>query len=277
MAAAGSTVYSFTITGVIGSGTIGVGGYTVSATLVDRYTTAPEALADLPSKKIWFDLHSSGEGVAIGKVAGTASLFDVGIPSTFQKAATFAAGVTFAGVTFGTPVPAAPPMLGFGGVRLTCHIDATKMGTTTTNYVSYYDVAVNTPALFTPWKISGQTYYNGVQVLVAGWYIFNGRATFGGVTAVGHGRLNIVAMDASNAALLTAALTGSANSLPSAILDAAIDAYSATSDYETGASLMCKATKVFYLPANAIVATYLNAQTANLTRDDGFFELCRVG
>ncbi len=85
MAAAGATAYSFTITGVIGSGTIGSGGYVVSVSLADRYTAAPEVLAELPSKKILFDLHSSGEGVAIGKVASTASLFDVGIQSNFDK------------------------------------------------------------------------------------------------------------------------------------------------------------------------------------------------
>ena len=84
MASAGATAYSFTITGVIGSGAIGSGGYVVSVSLTDKYTAAPEVLAELPSKKILFDLHFSGEGVAIGKVATTASLFDVGLDSRFD-------------------------------------------------------------------------------------------------------------------------------------------------------------------------------------------------
>ena len=84
MAAAGATVYSFTITGVIGSGAIGSGGYTVSVTLTDKYTTAPEALAELPSRKILFDLHSSGEGVAIGGVASAAGWFDSYLPARFR-------------------------------------------------------------------------------------------------------------------------------------------------------------------------------------------------
>ncbi|MGJ4851305.1 DUF859 family phage minor structural protein [Bacillota bacterium Meth-B3] len=87
MASAGATVYSFMITGVIGSGAIGSGSYVVSVTLADRYATAPEVLAELPGKKIYFDLHSSGEGMAIGKVASTASLFDVGLKSNYDQAA----------------------------------------------------------------------------------------------------------------------------------------------------------------------------------------------
>ena len=88
MASAGATVYSFTITGVIGSNAIGAGGYVVSVSLTDRYTSAPEVLAELPSKKILFDLHFSGEGMAVGKVADTASLFDVGLDSRFDGAVT---------------------------------------------------------------------------------------------------------------------------------------------------------------------------------------------
>ena len=262
------TSYSTTVTGVIGAGAIGSSGYVAAVGLTDRYSNGSALVeASLAPSKLWFDLHSSGEGMAIGKPSTEASKFDSGLPAIFRK-----------DVTFETLSPAAPPMLGFGGVQLAAHIDSTKMATVTTHYICYYDVVANTPTLFAPWKISGQTYYNGVQVLVAGWYLFNGRAAFGGVTAIGHGRFSVVAMDASNAALLTSTLTGSANSLPSAILAAAIDAYSATSDYETSASLMCKASKVLYLPANAIVVAYLNAQTANLTRgDEGFFELCRVG
>jgi len=76
-------VYSFSLTGVLGGGAIGSGSYVMSATLADRYTTS-SAEAELASRKIYFDLHSSGEGVAIGKVADTASLFDVGLASRFD-------------------------------------------------------------------------------------------------------------------------------------------------------------------------------------------------
>jgi len=81
-------VYSFSLTGVLGGGFIGSGSYVVSATLADRYTTS-SAEADLASRKIYFDLHSSGEGVAIGKVADTASLFDVGLDSRFDGVVSF--------------------------------------------------------------------------------------------------------------------------------------------------------------------------------------------
>lgn len=84
MAAAGATVYSFTITGVIGGGTIGTGRYVAAVSLADRYTTTGDVLAELASKKIYFDLHSSGEGVAVGKAADVAGLFDVGLDSRFD-------------------------------------------------------------------------------------------------------------------------------------------------------------------------------------------------
>jgi len=71
---------------------------TATGALTDKYTTAPEALADLSSKKIYFDLHSSGEGVAIGRAAVTASLFDVGLESKFRAAATFDGAASFGGV-----------------------------------------------------------------------------------------------------------------------------------------------------------------------------------
>jgi len=87
-------VFSFTLTGVLGSGDIGSGGYVVSASLTDRYTTATDE-AELASRTIWFDLHGSGEGVAIGKVAETAGLFDVGLPSRFRIAAQFDVAPTF--------------------------------------------------------------------------------------------------------------------------------------------------------------------------------------
>ena len=105
MASAGATAYSFTITGLIAGGTIGSGGYVVSVTLADRYSTAPEVLAELSSKKIYFDLHFSGEGLAIGKVADTASLFDVGIASRFRAEADFDSSVNVDGpATFGGAV-----------------------------------------------------------------------------------------------------------------------------------------------------------------------------
>ena len=78
------TVFSFTLTGVLGGGAIGAGSYVVSASLTDRYNTTTDD-AELASRTIWFDLHGSGEGVAVGKVASTASLFDVGIKANFDQ------------------------------------------------------------------------------------------------------------------------------------------------------------------------------------------------
>ena len=89
------TSYSMTVSGVIGAGTIGSSGYVVSVTLADKYSN-PTFEASLASSKIWFDLHSSGEGMAIGKVADTASQFDVGIASRFFDATRFDIAPTFA-------------------------------------------------------------------------------------------------------------------------------------------------------------------------------------
>lgn len=83
MAALGATAYSFTLTGVLGDGAIGSGSYVIAATLTDLYTST-SGEAELASRTIYFDLHSSGEGLAIGKVAETASLFDVGLDSRFD-------------------------------------------------------------------------------------------------------------------------------------------------------------------------------------------------
>ncbi len=80
--------YSATVTGVIGAGAITSAGYVVAASLTDKYSTTTVEV-DLASSKIWFDLHSSGEGMAIGKPAETPSLFDVGLASQFRGAAQF--------------------------------------------------------------------------------------------------------------------------------------------------------------------------------------------
>ena len=80
------SAYSATVSGVIGVGAITAAGYTVLVTLTDKYNNIPVE-ASLASSKIWFDLHSSGEGMAIGKAASTASLFDVGIKSNFDQMA----------------------------------------------------------------------------------------------------------------------------------------------------------------------------------------------
>ena len=92
-AAALSTIsaYSTTVSGVIGAGGITSSGYMVLVTLTDRYNSTLVEAA-LASSKLWFDLHSSGEGMAIGKAAGTASLFDVGLSSNFDKQARLSQG-----------------------------------------------------------------------------------------------------------------------------------------------------------------------------------------
>jgi hypothetical protein len=89
------SAYSATVSGVIGAGTIGSAGYVVAASLQDKYSTTTVE-AELASSKIWFDLHSSGEGMAIGKPAETPSLFDVGLASKFCGAAQFDVAPTIA-------------------------------------------------------------------------------------------------------------------------------------------------------------------------------------
>jgi len=86
------SAYSATVQGVIGAGAISAAAYMVAVTLQDRYTPVTVE-ASLPSSKIWFDLHFSGEGMAIGKAATEASLFDVGIAANFDKPAHFMGGV----------------------------------------------------------------------------------------------------------------------------------------------------------------------------------------
>ena len=159
--------YSATVTGVIGAGAITSAGYVVSASLTDKYSTTTVEV-DLSSSKIWFDLHSSGEGMAIGKPADTASLFDVGIPSRFGGAVSFEdapmftdpvavrvnLGATLANlgvrvgtyeltrstwaadtnytytVTFDTPLPAAPSVVLLGWPRTATSLDSYSLGST---------------------------------------------------------------------------------------------------------------------------------------------------
>ena len=89
------SVYNFTLTGLLGQtedpdeGSIGSGGYVVSSTLADRFGNSVNGEAELASRTIWFDLHGSGEGVAIGKPATDPSKFDVGIASRFRGAVDF--------------------------------------------------------------------------------------------------------------------------------------------------------------------------------------------
>ena len=159
--------YSATVTGVIGAGAITSAAYVVSASLTDKYSTTTVEV-DLASSKIWFDLHSSGEGMAIGKPADTASLFDVGIASQFDKAVNFDVAPTFSdqagtrinlgatlvnlgvrvgtyeltrstwaadtnytyAVTFDTPLPAAPSVVLLGWPRTATSLDSYSLGST---------------------------------------------------------------------------------------------------------------------------------------------------
>lgn len=75
--------YVFTVNGTFGTGDIGSGGYVVSVSLTDKYNTSTDE-GELSSRAIWIDRHGSGSGVAIGKVADVASLFDVGLDSRFD-------------------------------------------------------------------------------------------------------------------------------------------------------------------------------------------------
>jgi hypothetical protein len=159
--------YGATVTGVIGAGAITSAAYVVSASLTDKYSTTTVEV-DLASSKIWFDLHSSGEGMAIGKAADTASLFDVGIASRFGGAVDFESAPTFAdpaatranlgatldalgvrvgayeltrstwaadtnytyAVTFGAPLPAVPSVVLLGWPRTATSLDSYSIGST---------------------------------------------------------------------------------------------------------------------------------------------------
>ena len=159
--------YSATVTGVIGGDTITSAAYVVSASLTDKYSSTTVEV-DLASSKIWFDLHSSGEGMAIGKPADTASLFDVGIASRFGGAVSFEDSPTFSdqagtranlgatlanlgvrvgtyeltrstwaadtnytyAVTFDTPLPASPSVVLLGWPRTATSLDSYSLGST---------------------------------------------------------------------------------------------------------------------------------------------------
>jgi hypothetical protein len=155
------------VTGVIGGDTITSAAYVVSASLTDKYSTTTIEV-DLASSKIWFDLHSSGEGMAIGKPADTASLFDVGIASRFSEAVSFDDAPTFTdpaavranlgatlanlgvrvgtyeltrstwaadtnytyAITFDSPLPAAPSVVLLGWPRTATSLDSYSLGST---------------------------------------------------------------------------------------------------------------------------------------------------
>ena len=128
------TGYSATVSGVIGGGGITSSGYVAAVGLTDKYTSGSVLTeASLPSSKLWFDLHSSGEGMAIGKAATEASIFDVGIDSKFREEATFEKTPTFqVAPTFGAP-DATLLALGIqrGTVATTMPNNASKTGNVT--------------------------------------------------------------------------------------------------------------------------------------------------
>lgn len=62
-----------------------------SVVAVDSVGTASNTYAlTLSAESVPLDLHSSGQGVAMGKVADTAGIFDCNYPATFRKGVTFA-------------------------------------------------------------------------------------------------------------------------------------------------------------------------------------------
>lgn len=61
-----------------------------SVTAVDTVNTTSNTYAlTLSAESVPFDLYSSGQGVAMGKVADTAGIFDCNYPATFRKGVTF--------------------------------------------------------------------------------------------------------------------------------------------------------------------------------------------
>ncbi len=88
-------VYSFTLEGLLGQtenpeeGSIGSDGYVVSATLIDGFGNSVGGEAELSSQKIWYDLHGSGEGMAIGGEAVDEGVLDVYLPTRFREAPTY--------------------------------------------------------------------------------------------------------------------------------------------------------------------------------------------
>ena len=119
--------------------------------------------ASLPSSKLWFDLHSSGEGMAIGKAATEASIFDVGIDSKFREEATFEKTPTFQAAPAFSQRAATLLALGIqtGNVATTMPNNTSKTGTVTFP-VPYASV----PLVFLQFFGSASTYDRPLKYVV---------------------------------------------------------------------------------------------------------------
>jgi hypothetical protein len=158
------TGYSATVSGVIGGGGITSSGYVAAVGLTDKYNSGSVLTeASLPSSKLWFDLHSSGEGMAIGKAATEASIFDVGIDSKFREEATFEKTPTFQAAPAFSQRAATLLALGIqtGNVATTMPNNTSKTGTVTFP-VPYASV----PLVFLQFFGSASTYDRPLKYVV---------------------------------------------------------------------------------------------------------------
>ena len=158
------TGYSATVSGVIGGGGITSSGYVAAVGLTDKYSNGSVLTeASLPSSKLWFDLHSSGEGMAIGKAATEASIFDVGIDSKFREEATFEKTPTFQAAPAFSQRAATLLALGIqtGNVATTMPNNTSKTGTVTFP-VPYASV----PLVFLQFFGSASTYDRPLKYVV---------------------------------------------------------------------------------------------------------------
>ena len=84
-----STFTTTTVSMVIGNGGFDTNNsYTISVTVTDTDGSSASVYLQLPSQFVLMDFHSSGTGMAIGKVSDTPNLFEVDLKTNFNKQVT---------------------------------------------------------------------------------------------------------------------------------------------------------------------------------------------
>lgn len=84
-----STFTTTTVSVVIGNGGFDTNNsYTISVTVTDTDGSSANVYLQLPSQFVLMDFHSSGTGMAIGKVSDTSNLLDVDLKTKFSKQVT---------------------------------------------------------------------------------------------------------------------------------------------------------------------------------------------
>ena len=83
------TFTTTTVSKVIGGGGFSTdNSYTITVTVTDRDGSSASVNLQLPSEFVLIDFHSSGTGMAIGKVSNNANLFEVDLRTNFNKPVT---------------------------------------------------------------------------------------------------------------------------------------------------------------------------------------------